>query len=426
MRFTVKIAALAMILAMLGCQPSHNGSTGDASPAIPATPSHALTPTPVITPRLTHAYTPNLTPVATPSPTAQPTGDELLSAFMSTMTIDEKLGQLVMFGFSGTDAPSADFVEFYNEMLVGNTILYGNNISNDDSDGGFSRCKALLDDLIDATAASERIPMLISIDVEGGGVTRLKWDKWPRHAYTLGELNDSELAREQFQYIARGLLSVGINVNLAPCIDVAPSPLDTFLYKRIISSDAGIVSRIGVACMRGLLDEGCISFVKHYPGHGATTEDSHEITPVVDKTLDELCQYDLLPFIAAIEAGVPGVMVTHILYPQLDVNNVASTSAVLIDEILRSQLGFEGVVMSDDFRMAGLTRTMTVGEAAVSFINAGGDIILCGARLSLQREIMQSLRSAYDSGALTLDRIDESVRRVLQMKIDYLDWTPRV
>ena len=193
----------------------------------------------------------------------------------------------------------------------------------------------------------------------------------PVSARSLGRRRDADYASEQFETIAAKLRSVGINLDLAPVLDVSENPMDTFLETRIISEDATITAAIGGAIIDGLHAGGCLSCAKPFPGHGGTIEDSHVTTPEIDRTLEELENYDLLPYRTAIESGVDAVMVAHILYPALDGTDIASMSEPVITGLLREQMGFDGIVISDDFRMEGLTNRYGIGDAAVQFILAG-------------------------------------------------------
>lgn len=370
-----------------------------------ATPAPAITPTPAQEP--------------TQSPTLSP--EEKLSAYIEGMTVEEKIGQLCMFGFSGTKEISREFKKILRDYSIGSVILYGQNVSRTNSDGGFKQCRGLTDSI--RAANESEIPLLISTDVEGGKVTRFHWNKSLLSADTLGSKNDPERAHDQFQYIAQGLADAGINVDLAPCLDTAKDPDQTFLGRRIISSDADVVSRIGTACIAGLHDGGCLSVVKHFPGHGATTKDSHESTPEVMKTLKELSLYELVPFRDALETA-DGVMIAHILYPEIDKTRIASQSGVFITDILRNEMGFSGIVMSDDFRMAGLRKQTSLKNGAVQFILAGGDLILCGANHSYQRQILDGLYEAVANGTISEQRLNESVYRILTAKMRVTGWNP--
>ena len=404
---------------LLGCTADPPEPVAVLTPA-PDTPSPV--PEAVIT-RAPETPSPSPTPSPTPEPTPEPTlsPEQKLWDYVERMPVEEKIGQLCMFGFSGTKEISAEFKTILRDYAIGNVILYGMNMSRTNSDGGFAQCRRLTDSV--RAASTSEIPLLISTDVEGGKVTRFRWSKSLLSASTLGSKKDESLARAQFETIAKGLLSAGINVDLAPCLDVAKNPSSTFLGNRILSSDADVVSRIGRACIEGLHDGGCLSVVKHYPGHGATTQDSHESTPVVYKTETELFSYELLPFRNALSEA-DGVMVAHILYPEIDDAHIASLSEIFITGILRNELGFTGVVLSDDFRMAGLRKQTSVGDGAVQFILAGGDLIPCGANHTYQREILKGLYAAVEDGPIDEQRLNESVYRILSAKMRVTGWNP--
>ncbi len=380
-----------------------------------ATPELNVTPTPNITPM------PSATPGATPTPGTTPqTTEEWVDAYIVNMPVDEKLGQLMMFGFSGT----SDFASISKQVMqsyhVGNMILYGANIKRTNSDGGFALCKKLTSTVTNQLTTD--IPPLVSIDVEGGSVTRFIWDPQPVSARSLGRRRDADYAFEQFATIGAKLVSVGINLDLAPVLDVSENPMDTFLETRIISEDATITAAIGASIIDGLHSANCLSAAKHFPGHGGTTEDSHDKTPVIDRTLEELENYDLLPYYAAIESDVDAIMVAHVRFTAMDENDIASMSKPVITGLLRDQLGFDGLVLSDDFRMDGLTNLYSVADAAVQFILAGGDIIICGADVDRQNAIIESLHTAAEDGRLSEERIDESVKRVLMKKAEMFGW----
>ena len=392
-----------------------------STPAIAPQPSPTLSAAPTVAP--TPAATPSPSPTPTPSPTPAPvTEADRLAAYIAGMSTEEKLGQLVMFGGSGTSSMNDEFLDILQTYRVGNVVLYGANIDRSTSDGGFARAARLTDWL--QTQRTGEPPLLIGIDVEGGEVVRFTWDKWPSSARTLGRNNDRDAAYDQFLKIGRTLLDTGIQMNLAPVLDVAPDPMDTFLGTRIISSDPDVVSNIGTAIIEALHDAGCLSTAKHFPGHGGTTADSHQSTPVVNASAESLRGYDLVPFAAAVDAGVDVVLVAHILYPALDADNIATLSPAIMTGLLRDELGFDGVVMSDDLRMGGLTAQCAAGEAAVRFLLAGGDLILCGPQHGRQREIMEALYQAAADGTLSEARIDESVTRILQKKMQVTGWSP--
>ncbi len=415
-----------IVLLLLGCSPEPSEPiavlpANEATVTPSATPAKTPAPTPAETPASTPAETPTPEPTAAPTPVPTLSPEQRLYAYIDRMSVEEKIGQLCMFGFSGTKEISSEFKKILQEYHIGNVILYGQNMVRSNGDGGFNQCRRLTDSI--CAASTSEIPLLISTDVEGGNVTRFHWSKTLLSARSLGDRGSTDRAEEQFRYIAEGLLSAGINTDLAPCLDTAKDPDATFLGKRIISSDADDVARIGAACIDGLHEGGCLSIVKHFPGHGATTADSHASTPVVNKSLDTLRRYELVPFREAL-SGADGVMVAHISYPKIDDRHIASQSEVFITEILRGELGFEGFIMSDDFRMAGLRKQTSVKDGAVQFILAGGDLILCGAKHDYQRQILRGLCEAVENGTISEERLNESVYRILSAKIRVTGWDP--
>ena len=423
---------LCLLLLLMGCGPKEAADgqivyipaqTAAAATVSPGGPTAAplFTPAPTDTPSPTPTPAPTPEPTPTPAPTPVPMEVKLRS-YMAGMTDKEKIGQLVMFGFSGTNAVSTEFAKIMTEYAVGNVILYGANISRGDRDGGFDRCAKLTKDIRAHMAGP--IPPLISIDVEGGKVTRFRWQNKLLSAHALGEKDDEAAARSQFERIAGALSDVGVNTDLGPVLDVAKNPAKTFLGERIISGDETVAARMGCACIEGLQSGGCLSVVKHFPGHGATAADSHDGTPVVKKSLEALRDYELYPFQQAVVAGADGVMMAHILYPEIDPDHIASQSAVFMTNVLREEMGFEGLILADDFRMNGLRSKVSLEQAGVRFILAGGDIILCCANHSYQRSILKGLTEAVANGTISRERLDESVLKVLTAKVKVTSWEP--
>ena len=390
--------------------------TVQSAPARTAEPSVAspVVETPSPSPVATATPSPAPTEVPTPSPSPTPCVDPAVLSAMDGMSTEDKVGQLVMFGFSGTTKPDDSFVTLMHRYRIGNVILLADNIKTGDSDGGFKRAGRLTTALQKANETG--IPMLISIDVEGGKVVRFSWRPGLKSPSDLGSAGDTDAAREQFTRIGTALTAAGINLDLAPVLDVAENPSKTYLGTRIISSDANVVADIGSAAIEGLHAGGCLSAAKHFPGHGGTTLDSHKAVPAISKSYEEMAAYDLVPFTAAIETGVDAIMTAHIHYSGLDSSNIATLSHAILTDLLRGEMGFDGVVISDDFRMTALQRSADTAEAAVQFILAGGDIILCGPDASMQETIMEALLTAVQDGTITEARLNESVARILTLK----------
>jgi beta-N-acetylhexosaminidase len=162
---------------------------------------------------------------------------------------------------------------------------------------------------------------------------------------------------------------------------------------------------------------------KHFPGHGDTSADSHKKLPVIDATLEEMENYSLIPFKAGIDSGLDAMLVAHLSYPNVDSRYITSVSKTVITDILRDELGFKGVVFSDDLRMKGFTSQYSIGKGAVLHILAGGDVLLIGKFPDKQKDVLDSLYNALQDGTLTRERVEQSVRRVLELKMKYAGFT---
>ena len=406
-RFTLLL--LLLILALAGCAPAQLPAAV-ANPAVtpaPAATAQPLSPSSVPEPSPTLAPTPEPTPAPTPEP------DPIL-ARVQALSDRELIGQLVMCGFDGAKAVPEQFAALMEEYKIGNVILFGWNIQT------FAQTEKLCQSINEANPTPD-IPLFIATDVEGGSVVRFQWKPWPKSARTLGKNGDADVAYEQFLKIGAKLRETGINMDLAPVLDIAKNPDSTFLGqdKRILGSDPEKAAPIADACIRGIQDGGALSVGKHFPGHGGTKTDSHHATPVIEKSLEELEAYEFRMFRSAIESGIGGMLVGHMRYPQVDAENVTSVSEKFITGILREDMGFDGVIMSDDMRMQGITREMSCGEGAVRFLQAGGDLVLIGRYQEKQRDVLDSIAAALESGALTRERLEQSACRILRAKAQY-------
>jgi len=326
------------------------------------------------------------------------------------MTDRELIGQLILIGFTGTQDMDEESRALMEQYAIGNILLFGWNTDT------FDQTAALVARVQSYNPSD--IPLNIMIDLEGGSVKR--FSDWPvklQSALNLGKAGDAEAVREQYGYIGQKLKETGIQVNLAPVLDMSPG--DTFLGTRIFGSDPDTVSAMAQSAIYGLQDAGCISVGKHFPGHYDSMTDSHEALPVIEQDMEELREYGLRPFAAAVDAGVDAVLVAHLYYPEIDSAYITSVSPTFITGILREELGFSGVVISDDLRMHGIRDTYSVGEAAVLHILAGGDMVMIGKGISMQKEVCEALHRALMENRLTRSRIEESVYRILQMKEKY-------
>lgn len=418
-KIILSAALFITALCLLSCAApvKDKDAANDPGVIVPTDPAPSKTAAP--TPEQT--FTPTPEPAITPTPAPTPDPDAELKAYISGMSVEEKIGQLLLFGFAGTGAPGSGGAALIRKYPVGNIMFYGDNVDRSDGSGGFDTARARVNAFDELYPCS--IGRLYAADVEGGSVVRFKWDPALPAPFELGKGSPKE-AREIFARVGETLLSCGINLDLAPVFDVSPDPLSTAIGRRMISGDLETVNSIGKAMIDGLHDGGCAACAKHFPGHGGTTEDSHHVTPVVNKSREELYSYDIAAFGCAAENGADCVMAAHILYPALDETDIASMSYPILTGILRQELRFDGVVISDDMLMQGLSKSYPYSEAAVRFILAGGDIVLCGADPAVQEELILSLYEAVENGVIGTERLDESVLRVLRLKQRLGIWEP--
>ncbi len=346
-----------------------------------------------------------MTPIVTSTPAPDP-----IRYMVKGLSDRELIGQMVMVGFDGAQSPSGDVVRLMVDYKVGSIILFGWNIET------FAQTQALVERIVEYNPLPE-LPMLIATDVEGGLVTRFHWSPSTKSAYLLGKSGDTDLAYEQFKRIGEGLRGCGITVDLAPVMDIAKTMAGTFLNedRRMFSSDADLTGELVSAAVMGLHDGGVLSFGKHFPGHGNTSVDSHDALPVLYTARDRWEQYERLPFQSAIDVGLDGMLVGHMSYPNFD-DTITSISSVVITDILRDDMGFSGIIMSDDMRMSAISNYVGTGEAAVRFVEAGGDLVLIGRYINKQEAVLDALYEALQNGRITRDRCEQSVYRILLAK----------
>ncbi|MCR4427353.1 MAG: beta-N-acetylhexosaminidase [Firmicutes bacterium] len=338
---------------------------------------------------------------------------DILDAMISGLTLEEKIGQMLMTGFEGKALPpeSERFLRDYN---IGGVVLLGRNIS----DPFQTACLA---NSLQEVAASRRVPIgfLISIDQEGGAVVRMTSGVtvFPGNM-ALGAVGSSDLARAAAAAAAREMLACGINMNLAPVLDVNCNPRNPGIGTRSFSADPRVAAELGAAAVEGCQGEGVIATAKHFPGKGDVTVDSHIELPTVAHPMNRLAEVELAPFRAAIDRGVDVVMTAHVAFPAIEPEPglPATLSKRVLTGLLRDDLGFKGVVITDDMLMGAIAKGWGVGEAAVRAVQAGADIVLVCHILSEQIAAAEALLSAARAGAIEIERINASVRRILELK----------
>lgn len=231
---------------------------------------------------------------------------------------------------------------------------------------------------------------------------------------TYGAAGDTAAVEAMGKKLGGQVKGAGFNVDFAPVADIVTNPNNTEIGDRSFSSDPAVASDMVAAMTRGLQEGGVLACLKHFPGHGSTEADSHLGTSVTNRTLDELREAELLPFRAGIEAGAGMIMVSHMSAPAVTGDNTpCDLSPAVVTDLLRTELGYDGVVITDAHNMGAITANYTPGEAAVLAIEAGCDLILMPDDLDAA---LQALRDAAADGTLTETRIDESVLRILTLK----------
>ncbi|MFH2012050.1 MAG: beta-N-acetylhexosaminidase [Pseudomonadota bacterium] len=331
--------------------------------------------------------------------------------------IKDRVGQMFMIGFDGYRV-SRDLIEMIQLYQIGGVILFSRNYKDP------TQLANLCNDL---QALSPSIPLFISIDQEGGRVSRLKepFTQLPP-AGILGKIFEkeekisAELAHNLARVLARELRSVGINMNLAPVLDVNTNPDNPIIGDRSFSPDPFVVSTLGKAFIKGLQENGVIATGKHFPGHGDTDMDSHKQLPVVKHDANRLEEIELKPFMDNIEGELEAIMTAHVLYPAWDNSKLATLSEKILKNILREKMGFKGLIISDDMEMGAIAGNYPIGEATVIAIKAGVDIILIGNSPESQKEAVQSTFKAIDEGKLSEERVGESLKRIINVKNKYL------
>ena len=324
------------------------------------------------------------------------------------------LGQRLAFGFEGTCIPE-NFAALVREYKIGNVILFRRNIENND------QLRRLCGEIQSLIIAETGHPAFITIDQEGGMVTRLAPDavNVPGNMAiaATGRIGDAYTAAS---ITARQLRGVGVNFNLAPVLDVNSNRRNPVIGVRSFGDDAARVAALAREAVRGYADAGVLCCGKHFPGHGDTAVDSHLGLPCIDKPLAELEETELLPFRAAIESGIPAIMSSHILFPQIEKENVPATmSWTIMRGILRGRLGFNGLTLSDCMVMDAIRKHYGTADGVVTALRAGVDIVFVSSDIDLQRESAAAVLAAAERGEFDETDMAESVDRILSAKAKY-------
>ena len=365
----------------------------------------------------------NLTPTPTakrplsvdvsPLPTSTPLSDsQLATHIVYNMTLDQKLGQMVIVEFYGATL-SSDL----KQMLQGNQVS-GVLIENKN---GNAQSRSQLLGLNQAMQNAAHTPLFITTDFEGGYINELRQITGERISeQQIGATADPKVAYNAGHSAAVDLTALGLNVNFMPIVDVLTNPNNPGLPDRTFGSDPQLVTNMGRAYLKGLTDGGIVGCLKHFPGLGSASIDPHKSLPYMNRSLATLNAVDLVPYRTLINEGVvPMVMVTHILNPQLDPKLPTSLSPNVVTGILRQQLNFKGVIISDTLWMGGISNTYNLAQAAVLAVKAGTDLLLGPRGLADAQKMIYGLHQAITSGQISQAQIDASVARILTLKMHY-------
>ncbi|HHV54700.1 MAG TPA: beta-N-acetylhexosaminidase [Firmicutes bacterium] len=344
--------------------------------------------------------------------------DQLADSLLASLTLEEKLGQLFMVGFTGT-SPDAGIEEWLRRCYLGNVVLFAPNLV--DPEQAWQLTNALQD--------LARLPLFIAADQEGGIVVRLTrgFTVFPGNM-ALGATRDPGLARQAAAIMAREMRAVGIQFNLAPVLDVNNNPQNPVIGVRSYGEDPALVAELGVAQIQGFQHpgpgpgyDGVVACAKHFPGHGDTAVDSHLALPRIDHDRERLAQVELLPFRRAIAAGVGAIMTAHLSVPAFEPNAhlPATLSPRVITGLLREELGFDGIVITDSLGMRGVSARYNMVEASLLALEAGCDLLCASSHTYYGTFVYDAILAAVKAGRLPEARVDRSVRRILRAKLQF-------
>jgi len=323
-----------------------------------------------------------------------------------------EIGQLLIAGFDGHQL-SPELRSLAREFSLGGVILFARNVAEPEQVAELA---------FDASRLTPDVPCWVSIDQEGGRVARLKtpFTEWPPMA-TLGRSGDVRLAERFARALAAELKTVGITLDYAPVLDIHTNPKNPVIGDRALAEKADQVARLGAAIVRTLQHEGIAARGKHFPGHGDTSSDSHLELPLVEHPPERLRDTELVPFRAAIDAGVATIMTAHVLVPSLDEKRPASLSRRIVHDLLREELAFDGVILSDDLEMKAIAAEYAVPSAAVLAIQAGCDgVLICSGDHDTQAAALEAIVHAVEEARVPIGRIDDALRRQRRAKERFL------
>jgi beta-N-acetylhexosaminidase len=362
--------------------------------------------------------------VATPKPDVGPSDEDVRSQ-VSQMPLADKVGQMMMVGFHGKSlSESPELLTLVSTYHVGSIVLLEANAHDPQQ---VTRLIAEAQD--SAIQTGSHIPLFVAINHEGGIVVRITEGVtgFPGNM-AIAATGEPEYAYTAASLAAQELRAMGINMNLAPVLDVNDNPLNPIIGVRSFGESADLAVSLGRETIRGFQENGIVAVAKHFPGHGSAAVDSHVGLPLINKPLSQLEEVELPPFQMAVEEGVEAIMTAHIVVPVLESTTglPASLSANILTGLLRDRMGFRGIIVTDSLGMGAITARWGQAQAAVEAVKAGADMVLSTGPLEAQIAIHRALGTAVQNGEISAEWIDESVFRILRVKHKYglFEWKP--
>lgn len=339
-----------------------------------------------------------------------------LSTTLDLSELDAKIGQLFMVGLPGPqlDEGTGALIRNYN---MGGVILFSRNIEDP------LQLTRLCLDLQDAAMEHHGLPLILAVDQEGGRVARLR-EPFTQFAgnTAIGQDAEPEKKAEEFGRIAaREMQMVGLNMNLAPVVDVQRGEPEKHLEGRTFGEDPAKVALLGRAVVRSLQENGVMAVAKHFPGLGRTRLDPHVHLPRIELDMKEMEKVNLPPFQAAINEGVSGIMTSHAIYTALDKERPATLSPLVLNQLLREKMGFEGLIITDDLEMGAIAEHWGVPEGAAAAFDAGADILLICKDQKYVSESLELIRGRLLRGEVPFQRLNASYERIMKVRSTLLD-----
>lgn len=326
---------------------------------------------------------------------------------VNDMTIDELIGQVIMVGLPGFELNDL-YKKFIKDYKIGNYILFARNYDNS------KQMKKLMKDVYNYTLDVTGSYPLVSIDQEGGMVVRLFQDvTFPASPLTTSATSVADAPYKTGLIIGKDMLKHGINLNLAPCLEINEDLANPLVNVRGYGATKEIVLKNAKAFVKGIRESNALSCIKHYPGSGSGTKDSHLELPIIDDPKEKLLNYNMYPFFHILESDA--LMTSHCLYTSFD-EMPSTVSHVLLHDVLRKDIGFEGLIISDGMEMKAITDTFGLGKGCVMALNAGCDILLLCHDYEEQLVAFKAVKKAVEEGIISVETLKEKVERINKAK----------